>query len=89
MISGKTLLLLTTVTVVAARPVGSAERQQATVEEWQRYVRDAGTRMQAPLNAEKPFLWIDEAQDRRVRLKPGQIVVAPVAGQGMRKLRTG
>ena len=74
------------VTAVMAIGVGAradaAELQSATVDAWQEYVRAAGARMQARLGRERPFLWLDEAPDRALQVRRGEVIVAPLAEHG-------
>jgi hypothetical protein len=65
-----------------AGPARSTELQRVTIDAWQAYLRRAEIRMQGHLNADKPFLWIDEVGDISLRLRRGEIVVAPLIGQG-------
>jgi hypothetical protein len=47
-------------------------------------VRTAVACMQARLDTDKPFLWIDETTDRALRVGRGEIMVMPMVGQGTR-----
>lgn len=73
---------------VTAR-ANAAELQRATAGAWQEYVRAAGARMQARLDGSQPFLWMDEAEDRAVRVRRGEIVVAPLIGHGTHPVPNG
>lgn len=72
-----------------AGPARSTDLQSETLAAWQAYLRDAGTRMQARLDTNKPFLWIDETADRKLRVQRGEIVVEPVAGRGTKDIPNG
>jgi hypothetical protein len=65
------------------------ELQTETVAVWEEYVRSADLRMQARLDVQKPFLWADESPDRKLRVRRGEIVVAPVVGHGTWKVPNG
>lgn len=67
----------------------AAELQSATLTAWDEYIRGADSSMQARLDAQGPFLWADEAPDRRSRLVHGEIQVAPVTGHGTRRVPHG
>lgn len=67
----------------------AAELQHDTAAAWQEYVRSATARMQARLDGEKPFLWIDETADRAGRVRGGEILVMPMAGHGVRSVPHG
>jgi len=54
----------------------------STVDAWREYVGRVRVQMQARLDAEQPFLWIDGSPDRATRVRNGEIVVAPLVGQG-------
>src|ERR1700733_6457819 len=76
-------LFVTAVMVVGVGArAGAAELQSATVDAWQEYVRAAGARMQARLGGGKAFLWLDEAPDRALRVRRGEVIVAPLAEHG-------
>ena len=74
--------------VVAAR-ASAAELQSATVDAWQQYLRAADVRLQARLDSGKPFLWVDEAADRQLRVRRGEVVVAPLARHGTQSVPNG
>jgi hypothetical protein len=66
----------------------AAELQPAAKADWEAYVRAADLRMQSRLAAGR-FLWVDEAPDRDVRVRNGDILVAPGMENGMRSVRNG
>jgi hypothetical protein len=74
--------------VVAAR-AGAMELQSATVDAWQQYLRAADVRLQARLDSGKPFLWVDEAADRQLRVRRGEVVVAPLVRHGIQSVPNG
>jgi hypothetical protein len=53
--------------------LSAVELQDNTVLAWEQHVRNADSRMQARLDGRQPFLWSDEAADRKVRLQRGEI----------------
>ena len=74
--------------VVAAR-ASAVELQSATVDAWQQYLRAADVRLQARLDSGKPFLWVDEAADRQLRVRRGEVVVAPLVRHGTQSVPDG
>jgi hypothetical protein len=60
----------------------AAELHPATDSAWQAYVRTTDARMQARLDANGRFLWTDESPGRDVRVRNGDILVAPGVGNG-------
>ena len=72
-----------------AVPLGAAELQRATADAWQDYVRHADERMQGRLDGRKPFLWVDEIPERALRVRRGEVVVAPAAGAGTQTVPDG
>jgi hypothetical protein len=60
----------------------AAELQPGTLMAWNAYLKEADLRAQQRSAGAQPFLWIDEAPDRRDRVRRGEIVVAPVVGHG-------
>jgi hypothetical protein len=67
----------------------AVELQRATTDAWQEYVRHAGEGMQARLDGSKPFLWVDEIGDRALRVRQGEVLVAPAAGNGQQTVPNG
>jgi len=63
--------------------LSAMELQSTTLRAWDDYIRVADSRMQPRLSGEQPFLWSDEASDRRSLLQRGKTVVAPAAGSGI------
>jgi hypothetical protein len=85
----KGFVAIAVVVAGTAARANAAELQRATADAWQEYVRGAGARMQARLEGKKPFLWMDEATDRALRVQRGEIVVAPLAGRGIQPAPNG
>jgi len=74
--------------VVAVR-ASAVELQSATVDAWREYLRDADVRLQARLDSGTPFLWVDEAADRKLRVRRGEVVVAPLVRHGTQSVPDG
>ena len=89
MVKTKSFLRLAVVVSAVAARAGATELEGATVDAWQEYLRGAGVRMQARLDGNKPFLWVDEAADRGLRIQRGEIVVAPLVGHGTQTVPNG
>src|SRR6266481_4954139 len=58
-----------------AAPIGL---QTETVKAWEEYIRSTDLGAQTRSETRKPFLWTDELADRRMRVRRGEILVAPV-----------
>ena len=71
------------------KPAGAAELQASTIKAWNDYIRSADIQMQGRLDGRQPFLWTDESPDQRLRVRRGEVVVAPVVGQGTRSVPNG
>jgi hypothetical protein len=69
--------------------LGAAELQADTLKAWNAYIQGSDTRMAARLNSARPFLWLDEADNRRRDVRRGQIVVAPVLDHGVISVPSG
>jgi hypothetical protein len=67
----------------------AAELQQKTLNAWQEYVRAANVRMQARLHPRSHFLWVDEQPERRVRVRNGEILVAPAGPHNPKRVPSG
>ena len=89
MVKTKSFLRLAIVVAAVAARAGATELEGATVDAWQEYLRGAGARMQARLDGNKPFFWVDEAADRGLRVQRGEIVVAPLVGHGTQTVPNG
>jgi hypothetical protein len=89
MIRTRSFAILALLVGQVAKPAHSTELQPATIAAWQEYVRSADIRMQARLDTDKRFLWIDETTDRARRVRRGEIVVMPMAGEGTRDVPDG
>ena len=67
----------------------AAELKPEAVKAWNQYVDSADATMQARLRPGRPFLWIDEAPDRRQQLRAGEILAASVGDQTPKKVPSG
>ena len=75
--------------VFESLPAAAAQLQPATAQAWEQYVRSADKRIAERVDGCKPFLWTDESPTRRQRVAHGEIVVAPVAGEGAESVPNG
>jgi hypothetical protein len=77
--------------LLAAFPglLGAIELQSGTAKAWEDYIQRADIRVQARLDVQRPFLWTDESPDRRLRVRRGEIVVAPVVSHGTQSVPSG
>ncbi len=89
MIKTKRFLGMAVIVAGFAAQAGAAELRGATVDAWEEYLRGADARMQARLDGNTPFLWVDEAADRALRVRNGEIVVAPLVGHGSKAAPNG
>ena len=85
----KALLTLAFMAAEAAGAAHASELDASTVDAWRDYLSRADAHMQTRLGAERPFLWIDESPDRAARVRRGEIVVAPLVGQGTQDVPQG
>ncbi len=63
--------------------LGAMELQRSTVRAWDDYIAAADSHMQARVDGQRPFLWIDESAGRGSQLRGGKTLVAPVVGTGI------
>jgi len=89
MIGRKALFALAVVLGASTGMAGAIELDGSTVDAWREYVAGARARMGARLDAEQPFLWVDDVPGRTARVRRGEIVVAPQVGQGTRDVPQG
>lgn len=85
----KTILALAVLAAGTARLGKAIELQSETLKAWDAYIEIADSRMQARLEAGRPFLWIDESPERAVRVRAGEIVVQPATGHGTQGVPSG
>lgn len=85
----KPIMVLAVLVIGIARPARSIELQRATITAWQDYLCGAEVRMHQHLDTNKPFLWIDETADRALRVRRGEVVVAPAVGHGTQYVPNG
>jgi hypothetical protein len=76
-------------TACAVQIEWAAELQPTTLLAWNEYVRKADLRMQDRAASRAPFLLLDESADRAARLRRGEVVIAPVVGQGSQQIDHG
>jgi hypothetical protein len=69
--------------------LSAIELQPDTLKAWDDYIRNADLRMQSRLDGQQPFLWMDEAPDRRARLLRGEVLIEPVIGRGTQNVPNG
>jgi hypothetical protein len=74
-------------TIVSA--LRAAELKPETLSAWDQYVQSADAAMQARLRPGNPFLWIDQAPDRRRQVRAGEILVTSVGEQNPRAVPSG
>ena len=67
----------------------AAELKPETLSAWDRYIQSADAAMRARLRPGNPFLWIDEASERRRQLRAGEILVTNVGEQNPRPVPSG
>jgi hypothetical protein len=67
----------------------AAELQPETLKAWNHHVEQARARMNARLEPGKHFLWVDEKPGRARRVRDGEILVAPVNGNGRTEVSNG
>jgi hypothetical protein len=75
--------------LAAPLTLSSADLSSQTVKAWDEYIRATNSRMQNRLAGTTPFLWIDEAPDRRERIRKGEIVAEPASQDGPKKVPQG
>jgi hypothetical protein len=67
----------------------ATQLQPDTLKAWDDYIQNADANMQLRLDGQRPFLWADEAPDRRARLRGGETLIAPVTGRGVQSVANG
>jgi hypothetical protein len=67
----------------------AAELQPATRKAWDDYLRVAALRAEDRLHGRRTFLWTDESRDRALRVRRGDILVAPIMEHGTKEIENG
>ena len=83
------LFALAVMAVGISIPANSEQLQPATIEAWQEYLRGAGVRMQTRVEGRKPFLWMEDEAGRMLRVRRGEVLVAPLVGHGTEAVPNG
>ncbi len=78
MLSLGRLVCLGAVLMAVSRLAGAAELKPETTRAWDEYLRTANSAVRERSQPNHHFLWIDEVDDRRQRVRSGEILVAPV-----------
>ena len=68
---------------------GTVVLTPAASKAWDDFVAGENGRMEQRLAPGKPFLWLDEDPERLKRAQAGEVVIAPLEHQGMRKVPSG
>jgi hypothetical protein len=79
--------ILTVVTVPGL--VQAGDLQTGTLSAWDDYIKSASSRMQDRVDGTQPFLWMDESTDRRLRVRRGEILIAPLVSHGTQAVPNG
>jgi hypothetical protein len=77
-----TLLITLPFAMLSAEPSRAAELQPATLQAWDSYLHEVNVRVERRGANDQPFLWTDESPDRAVRVRRGEVLIAPVIGHG-------
>ena len=67
----------------------AAELQPGTKKAWDDYLRVAALRADDRLQGRRTFLWTDESPDRALRVRRGEVLVAPMLGHGTKGVENG
>ena len=67
----------------------AAELRPETVEAWNEYIEAANVQAKARLDPGGKFFWFEEDAGRLARVQQGELLAAPVAGHGARKIPHG
>jgi hypothetical protein len=69
--------------------LGARDLQSETLNAWESYVKTANARLQDRVDGAQPFLWMDESSDRRLRVRRGEVVIAPMVNHGTQTVPNG
>jgi hypothetical protein len=67
----------------------AAELQPGTKKAWNDYLRVAALRADDRLQGRRTFLWTDESPDRALRVRRGEVLVAPIVEHGTKGIENG
>jgi hypothetical protein len=77
------------IAVGATAVLPAAELQPATLQAWNAYMGEVDVRMEQRAASKNGFLWTDESENRMERVRRGEVVVAPVLGNGSQAVPNG
>ena len=73
----------------SAEVAPSAELKPVTAGVWEEYLRSHEASLRARLTGASTFLWMDEVPGQRDKVRHGEIVVAPMVGDGTQSVQYG
>jgi hypothetical protein len=87
----KVLAVLAALSVFICAPLFAAanQLQSETLKAWDEYIRIVDSHMQARLDGQTPFLWIDESGRRSQQIRRGELLVAPALEHGTQGVSNG
>jgi hypothetical protein len=83
------LISILAIALIPPTALHAAELKPETLSAWNQYVQSADAAMQARLRPGNPFLWVDEAPERRRQLRAGEILVTSVREQNPKQVPSG
>lgn len=84
----KPALLIATL-LLTSSVVWGTELNQQTLDAWNQHIQSVNTQMQQRLSGALPYFWIDQIPGGRDRLRQGEILAAPTAGDSPLKVPHG
>lgn len=82
-------ILLVQLLLLAPTISRATELKEETVKAWEEYVHTANARMEKRLRGDSPFLWVDEVSGGALRVRQGELLVAPAEDSSPAKVPHG
>lgn len=83
------ILWISFFSVAPRAKAGDLKLKDESLKSWEEYTQAVNAQMKGRLAAGTPFLWVDESEERRSRVRAGKILVVPAADHIPRPVPSG
>jgi hypothetical protein len=78
------IFALMTLSTCAVHVGIAGELDPATLAAWNAYLENADAHLRDRVAGSRPFLWVDESQERQEHVRQGEVLVGPMVGNGVK-----
>ena len=76
-------LALILLSAAVSRPAIAADLQPTTLRAWKAFLARGDVHLRDRVAGSRPFLWVDESRERADRIRRGEVLVGPLAANGV------